>query len=88
MVVGSNLTIRRLNMIRLGSNEMVFAPNIFRWAMAHWALPKNRKTVLNVMKSWEAPLTDKQWGAVLQGKIPHKIDGESVVIEIDNMKGE
>lgn len=70
--------------VRLGSTTMVSAPGILRWAMNGFRFKCDRKKMRDVMKSWEAGLTDKQWDGVLSGTIPHTIDGETVVITLDS----
>lgn len=66
---------------RLGSNQMVSAPGILKWAMNGYKFKRDRKKMVNVMKSWPG-LTDEQWGKVLAGEIPHTIEGDVVVITI------
>lgn len=66
---------------RLGSNQMVSAPGIIRWAINGYKFKRDRKKMVNVMKSWDG-LTDAQWAKVLTGEIPHTIEGDVVVITI------
>lgn len=66
---------------RLGSNDMVSAPGIIKWAMNGYKFKRDRKKMVDVMKSWPG-LTDAQWGKVLSGEVPHVIEGDVVVITI------
>lgn len=68
--------------VRLASTNMVSAPGILRWAMNGHKFKKDRKRMRDVMKSWPAGLTDKEWDGVLSGSIPHTIDGDVVVITL------
>ena len=69
--------------VRLASTTMVNAPGILRWAQNGFKFKRDRKRMRDVMKSWEAGLTDKQWDGVLAGTIPHTVEGDVVVITIE-----
>jgi hypothetical protein len=68
--------------IRLASTSLVHAPGIIAWAINGAKFKRDRVKMRNVMKSWPADLTDEQWDDVLSGKIPHKIDGNTVIITV------
>lgn len=67
--------------VRLGSMEMISAPGMLAWAMNGYKFKRDRKNMVNVMKSWPG-LTDDQWNKVLAGEIPHTIEGDVVVIAL------
>lgn len=71
--------------VALGSCEMVSAPGIMAWAINGYAFKRDRKAMINVMKSgWpDAGLTDKEWGKVLSREIPYRIEDGKVVIELE-----
>lgn len=63
---------------RLGSNEMINAPGMVAWAIngAHFA--KDRPAMVRVIADgWNIPAEAAR--ALLTGKVPHTIDGETVV---------
>jgi hypothetical protein len=62
---------------------MVNAPGMLRWAQNGFKFKRDRKKMRNVMKSWPADLTDKEWDGVLEGTIPHTVEGDVVVITIE-----
>jgi hypothetical protein len=67
---------------RLGSNSLVFAPGILRWAIGGYRFRKDRPKLRELMRSWPG-LTDKQWHDVLSGKVPYTVDGDTVVITFE-----
>lgn len=67
--------------IALNSTQLAFAPGILAWAINGFKVKKDRTKMRNVMKSWPG-LTDKQWDGVLNGTIPHTIDGDKVLITL------
>ena len=67
---------------RLQSTPLVHAPGIFRWAKSAWAFKKDRKRILNVVKCWEVPISDREWGRVLSGKNPFRVEGENVLVDV------
>jgi len=71
--------------IRFGSNEAVYAPNVFKWALNAYQFPSQRKAAHNIMKTWNHGLEPKQVDEILAGKIPFDVDeNEAVVIILDN----
>ena len=67
---------------RLQSTELVHAPGIFNWAANGWAFKKDRKQILEVVKAWEVPISDKEWGDVLSGKNPYRVQGNVVLVDV------
>lgn len=66
----------------LGSSPAVSAPGILKWAMNGYHFKRDRKNLVNVMKSGWDGLTDEQWHGVLSGKIAHVIEDETVLITV------
>lgn len=64
---------------RLASAEMVNAPGLMRWAVNGYAFKRDRKVIMEVMKSWPGP-TDEEWDLVLSSKVPYEVDGDVVVL--------
>lgn len=67
---------------RLQSTPLVSAPGIFRWAKSGWSFKKDQKRILEVVKAWEVPISDKEWGNVLSGKNPYRVEGDVVLVDV------
>ena len=65
---------------RLGSSDFVYAPGLVRWAIngAHFA--KDRPKMVEVVASWGVP--KKAARALVTGKVPYKVEGETVVFSV------
>jgi len=69
--------------IRLGSDTMVNAAGLFRWAMNGYCFKKDRAVLRRVMKEcWDTGLADSEWDKILSGEVSHRIENDTVVIEI------
>jgi len=67
----------------LQSTPMVYVPGVLRWAMSGYKFKKDRAKLRSVVLSFEHPLLTKQVADdLLSGKLPYKIEGENVVIEL------
>jgi hypothetical protein len=63
---------------RLGSSPFVYAPGLIAWAINGASFPKDRKNLANVVAAtWKLPMAAAT--ALVTRKVPHTIDGETVV---------
>jgi len=69
--------------VRLGSSGLVHAPGVFEWAKNGWFHKKDQPRILAILEAWDVKLTREQWDRVLTSKVPSKVDGETVVFEIE-----
>ena len=72
--------------LTLESTPMLNTAGLLRWAMNGYKFKKDRKKLRRVFtQSFTHPrLTDDVVDKLLSGELPHKIDGENVVIELPN----
>lgn len=71
--------------IRFGSNEAVYAPNIFKWAVNAYKFEDQREAAKNVLNSWTHSLEPNELHGILDGTIPFDVDeNEAVVVILDN----
>lgn len=69
--------------IVLTSTALVNTPGILAWAMSGYRFKKDRPKLRQVFLAYEHPaLTEAVVGDLLSGTLPHKIEGENVVIEL------
>lgn len=67
---------------RLGSNDMVHAPGVLKWAITGYKTKKDRKKMIDVMRSWPTEISHEEWHMILTGQIPHKVENDAVVITL------
>jgi len=67
--------------VALTSTKMVSAPGMLRWAMNGYRFQRDRHTLIKVMQAWPG-LTRQEWHGILSGTIPHRIEGDKVIIEL------
>lgn len=71
--------------VRFGSNDAVYAPNIFSWAVNAYKLKHQRETAKKVLDAWNHGLEDNEVNDILAGNIPFGVDeNEAVVVIFDN----
>ena len=63
---------------KLQSTAMVSAPGLLKWAINGYQFKKDRKNLLNVMKSWEGP-TDEEWHRLLMQEVPYTVNDANEV---------
>ena len=63
----------------LQSTSMVNAPGMLRWAINGYKFKRDRKVMLDVMKSWEGP-SDEVYHRLLNGEIEWTVDENNSVI--------
>ena len=70
--------------LTLESTPMLNTAGLLRWAMNGYKFKKDRKRLRRVFtQGFTHPqLTDEVVDRLLKGELPHKIDGENVVIEL------
>ena len=70
--------------LTLESTPMLNTAGLLRWAMNGYKFKKDRKRLRRVFtEGFTHPrLTDEVVDRLLKGELPHKIDGENVVIEL------
>ncbi len=70
--------------LKLESTPMLNTAGLLRWAMNGYKFKKDRKRLRRVFtEGFTHPrLTDEVVDRLLKGELPHKIDGENVVIEL------
>ena len=70
--------------LKLESTPMLNTAGLLRWAMNGYKFKKDRKRLRRVFtEGFTHPrLTDEVVDRLLKGDLPHKIDGENVVIEL------
>jgi hypothetical protein len=61
---------------------MVNTPGILAWAINGYKFKKDRKAMRRVLAEGY-DLTDKVADGLLSGKIPHRIEGDEVVFEVE-----
>lgn len=74
---------------RLGSNEMLYAPGLIRWAINGYHFKLDRKQLRKVItKGWGIPETAAE--ALLSGAVPFTVEGkedmEAVVFTVEGGK--
>ncbi len=72
--------------LTLESAPMLNTAGLLRWAMNGYKFKKDRKKLRRVfVEGFPHPrLTDEVVDKLLSGELPHRIDGENVVIELPN----
>lgn len=66
---------------RLGSNPMVSAPGMVRWAINGAKFPRDRTTMVNVIaQTWNIPAKDAR--KLLLCEVPHSVEDETVVFSV------
>jgi hypothetical protein len=66
---------------RLGSSEAIFAPGMVRWAINGAKFAKDRAAMVRaISQGWNIPHDAAL--ALVTGKAPFTIDGETVVFEV------
>ncbi len=70
--------------LTLESTPMLNTAGLLRWAMNGYKFKKDRKTLRRVFTEGftHSRLTDEVVDRLLKGELPHRIDGENVVIEL------
>ncbi len=70
--------------LTLESSSFASTPGLLRWAMNGYKFKKDRKVLRRVfVEGFPHPhFTHKVVHRLLSGKLPHKIEGESVIIEL------
>ncbi len=70
--------------LTLESTPMLNTAGLLRWAMNGYKFKKDRKKLRRVFtQGFTHPrLTDEVVDRLLKGELPHKIEGENVVIEL------
>lgn len=68
--------------VALTSTSMIHAPGILAWAINGAKFKKDRAKMVKVMQSWPG-LTVKEWEGVLDGTIPHTVEGDKVLITLN-----
>ena len=68
---------------RLASTTLVSAPGTLAWAINGYKLKSDRQSLIEVMRSWPTDITDKEWDSILKGRIPYKVQGETVVLTLE-----
>jgi len=70
--------------LTLESTPMLNTAGLLRWAINGYKFKKDRKRLRRVFtEGFTHPrLTDEVVDRLLKGELPHKIDGENVVIEL------
>jgi hypothetical protein len=63
---------------KLGSDDMVNAAGILRWAINGYAFKSDRKKIMNVMHTWSGP-SDETYHRLLMGEIPYTVDEDGSV---------
>lgn len=77
---GDPVYVNRPKTYRLGSSEMVHAPGVVRWAVNGYAFTKDRPYLRRVfIDGWGLPSAAAD--ALLSGKVPYTVEGETVVFE-------
>lgn len=61
------------------STSMMSAPGILRWAINGYRFKRDRKKLMNVIKSWEGP-SDEIYHRLLMGEIEWTTDENNSVI--------
>jgi hypothetical protein len=65
---------------RLGSAPMVFAPGFIRWAIAGARFESDRPQLVRIVaEGWNVPAEAAE--ALLSGRAPFDVDGETVVFQ-------
>ena len=66
---------------RLGSSELVFAPGVVRWAMAHFTFKKDQQKLVDVIVgAWPGVPTEAAT-ALLSKQVPFTVEDDVVVFE-------
>ena len=60
------------------TNAELSAPGLLSWAINGYHFKKDRKSILNVMKSWNGP-TDDEWHRLLSKEIPYTVNDANEV---------
>jgi len=69
--------------VRLTSTPWINTPGVLRWTINGYKFKKNRKAMRWILtKGYN--LTDEVADGLLSGKIPHRIEGEDVVFEVED----
>ena len=71
----------RMTTYRLGSNPMIYAPGMVRWAINGFAFKEDQNTILNVMRAW--PVPDAALHKLLNGTVPYTVEGDAVVFTVE-----
>lgn len=76
-----------MNALHLQSSPIVYAPGIVRWAMNGYHFEDDRDMLLRVLvDTWSvAEATRPIIHRVLLGELPFRIEGETVVIEYEEL---
>lgn len=74
--------------VTLLSSPMVNAAGVLTWAINGYRFERDRQQLkYSMMATWDG-ITLKEWDEILTGKIPHKLDGENVIIELPTTQEE
>jgi len=68
--------------VRLMSAPMINTAGILKWAINGYQHPNDRKAMVRVLAEGYN-LTNKVAEGLLSGAIPHRIEGEEVVFEVE-----